>query len=68
LKVRSEARAWPSRTAVEEVRHLHQLERAGESEWTPWVAIAGLTLFLVTIGLIMFGIVEGASQLLLSAP
>jgi hypothetical protein len=65
---RSEARSWPSRSVAEEVRHLHQLERAGESEWTPWVAISGLILFFGTVGLLMFGIVEGASHLLVSAP
>jgi hypothetical protein len=58
----------PIRTAAEEVRHLHQVERAGESEWTPWIAIAGLILFFVTLGALMFGIVEGAAQLLASAP
>ena len=67
-RARFRAHSRPSRTAAEEVRHLHQLERAGESEWTPWVAIAGLILFFGTIGLVMFGIVEGASHLLLSAP
>jgi len=50
-----------------EVMHLHELERAGESEWTPWIAIAGLLLFFVTIGLAMFGIIEGAAGLLASA-
>jgi hypothetical protein len=49
---------------VQEVRHLHELERVGESEWTPWIAIAGLILFFVAIGLLMFGIVEAASHLL----
>ena len=57
----------PVRAAVDDVRHLHQLERAGESEWTPWVAIAGLFVFLVSVGLLMFGIVEGAFHLLASA-
>ena len=67
-RARSGARSWPSRSAAEEVRHLHQLERAGESEWTPWVVIAGLILFFGAVGLLMFGIVEGASHLLVSAP
>ena len=57
----------PIRAAAAEVRHLHQLERAGESEWTPWIAIVGLILFFVTIGLLIFGIVEGASHVLASA-
>jgi hypothetical protein len=55
------------RTAAQEVRHLDQLERAGESEWTPWIAIAGLILFYVALGLVMFGIVETALHLLASA-
>ena len=38
-RTRSGARPRPARSAAEEVRHLHQLERAGESEWTPWIAI-----------------------------
>jgi hypothetical protein len=63
---RRAAKSRPSRSAAEEVRHLHELERAGESEWTPWIAITGLILFFGTIGLLMFGIVEGASRLLLS--
>jgi hypothetical protein len=53
--------------AVQEAQHLHQLERAGESAWTPWIAIAGLILFLAAVGLLMFGIVEGALHLLASA-
>lgn len=57
----------PIRAAAQEVKHLHELERAGESEWTPWIAIAGLILFFAAIGLLMFGIVEGASHLLASA-
>ena len=46
------------------MRHLHDLERAGESGWTPWLAIAGLILFLVAIGLLVFGVVETAAQVL----
>jgi hypothetical protein len=60
-------RSQPLRAAVREVQHLHQLERAGASEWTPWIAIAGLILFFAAVGLLMFGIVEGATQLLASA-
>jgi hypothetical protein len=56
------------REAAQDVRRLHRLEHAGESEWTPWVAIAGLILFFAAVGLIVFGIVEGASHLLASAP
>jgi hypothetical protein len=54
------------RTAAREVSQLHQLERAGESEWTPWIVIAGLIVFFVAIGLLTFGIVEGAARLLAS--
>jgi hypothetical protein len=57
----------PIRGAAQEVRQLHQLERAGESEWTPWIAIAGLIVFFVAIGLLMLGIVEAASHFLASA-
>jgi hypothetical protein len=61
-------RSRPIRALAGEVRHFHQLERAGESAWTPWVAIAGLFLFLLSIELLVFGIVEGVSHLLASAP
>jgi hypothetical protein len=57
----------PLRAGAQEAQHLHQLEHAGESEWTPWIAIAGLILFFAAIGLLMFGIVEGASHVLASA-
>ena len=52
---------------MEEVRHLHQVEHVGQSEWTPVIVIAGLLLFLLSIELLMFGIVEGAFHLLASA-
>ena len=55
------------RSAAREVEHLHEIERAGESEWTPWIAIIGLILFFAAIGLLIFGIVETASHLLASA-
>ncbi len=60
-------RLRPIRAAGQEARHLHQLERAGESEWTPWIAITGLTLFFVSIGLLMFGLVVAVSHLLATA-
>jgi hypothetical protein len=60
-------RSLPLRAAAQDTKHLHQLERAGESEWTPWIAIGGLILFFAAVGLLMFGIVEGASHLLASA-
>jgi hypothetical protein len=60
-------RARPIRAAAQEAKHLHQLERAGESEWTPWIAMTGLILFFAAIGLLMFGIVEIASHLVARA-
>ena len=62
--VESPVRSRAIRAAADEVRHLHQLERVGQSEWTPWLALGGLILFLVAIALLMFGIVEAASYLL----
>jgi hypothetical protein len=35
--------------AEREAGHLHEVERAGESEWTPWLALAGLVLFFATV-------------------
>jgi hypothetical protein len=57
----------PIRDAVEEARHLHQIEHAGQSEWTPLLAIIGVTLFFATIGLFIFGVVEAAFHLLAGA-
>jgi len=57
----------PIHTAVEEVRHLHEVERAGESQWTPVIALGGLIAFLLAVGVVMFGIVEGLTHLLASA-
>jgi hypothetical protein len=48
------------------VEHLHQVERDGASELTPWIAIAGLILIFAAIGLLMFGVVEAAIHLLAS--
>jgi len=58
----------PIQAAADETQLLHRLERAGESEWTPWIALAGLIVFLVALGLLMFGIVEIGSDVLASAP
>jgi hypothetical protein len=60
-------RLRPVRAAAEEVERVYELERAGESEWTPWIAVAALILFFAAVGLLMFGIVEGASHFLVSA-
>jgi len=47
-----------------EVGDLRELEHAGESEWTPWLALAGLVLFLATVFLLVLGTVEAVSHLL----
>jgi hypothetical protein len=60
-------RLHPIRAAAREVGHLHQVEREGESEWTPWIAIAGLILLFTAIGLLLFGVAEAATYLLASA-
>jgi len=52
------------RAAAEEAESVYELERAGESEWTPWIAIIGLILLYAACGLLMFGIIEIASHLL----
>jgi voltage-gated potassium channel Kch len=56
----------PLRAARAEASHLHQLEAAGQSEWTPWIAIAALILIYAALGLLMFGIIETASRILAS--
>ena len=60
-------RSRPIRAASQEAKHVYELERAGESEWTPWIAIAALILFYAAIGLLMFGVIEAGSRLLASA-
>jgi hypothetical protein len=59
-------RRW-IRAAEQEAEHVYELEREGESEWTPWITLGGVILVLVAAGLLMFGVIEGASQLLASA-
>ena len=39
----------PVRAIEHEGQHLHEVERAGESEWTPWIAIVGLVLFFAPV-------------------
>ena len=39
----------PVRAIGREAEHLHQIEHAGESEWTPWIALLGLALFFVPV-------------------
>jgi hypothetical protein len=60
-------RLRPIRAAAEEAERVYELERVGESEWTPWIAIAALILCFAVIGLLMFGVVEAALHLLASA-
>jgi hypothetical protein len=61
------ARSRPIRAAVHDAEHAYELERAGESDWTPWLVLAFLVVFYAVVGLLMFGIVEVASHLLASA-
>jgi hypothetical protein len=49
---------------VGQARHLHELERAGESEWTPVLAISGLVLFLGVVFLLMAALAETAYYLI----
>jgi len=65
--LRRHLRLRPIRAAAEEAEHVYELERAGESEWTPWIALAALIVFFAVIGLLMFGIVEAGSHLMASA-
>jgi len=39
-----------------EVHHLHEIEQAGESGLTPFIAFGGLILFLLPIFLVMLGL------------
>jgi hypothetical protein len=54
----------PILTALRKTKNLHDVERAGESEWTPWIAILGLILFLAAIGSLMLGLAEAAAYLI----
>jgi hypothetical protein len=60
-------RLRPIRAAEQEAEHVYELEREGKSGWTPWIAIAALILFYAALGLLMYGVIEGASHLLASA-
>ena len=51
-------------TALHKAEHLHDIERAGESEWTPWIAILGLVLLFAAVGSLMLGLVEAAAYLI----
>lgn len=56
----------PARAVARDVRRLHQLEHAGDSEWTPWIALAGLLAFLVAVYVAVLVTVEGVSHLVAS--
>jgi len=45
----------PLRAVEEEAHHLREVEQAGESGETPFVAILGLILFLLPIFAVMLG-------------
>jgi hypothetical protein len=45
---RFEARLEPVHAVEREAHRLQDLERAGESDWTPWVALAGLVVFFAS--------------------
>jgi hypothetical protein len=62
--------AWrprPIHAAAEKAKEVHELELAGESEWTPWIAIAAVILFFGAIGVLIFGVIEAGSHLVASA-
>ena len=46
----------PVKRLEEEAEHLHKVEQAGESEVTPFIAIAGLILFLLPIVVLVLGL------------
>ncbi len=48
-------RPHPVQALEHEVEHLHEVERSGESGETPFIAIAGIILFLLPIALVMLG-------------
>jgi hypothetical protein len=48
--------ARPFRAAEHEVDHLHEVERKGESGETPFIAIAGLIVFLGSIFVVILGL------------
>jgi hypothetical protein len=53
----------PVQKAEQEVHHLHEVEQAGESGETPFIAIAGVFLFLLPIFLVMVGLALAAYYL-----
>ena len=53
----------PLRAVEREAHHLHTVERAGESEWTPWIALLGLALFFVPVIAVMTALTFAAYYL-----
>jgi hypothetical protein len=52
----------PLRTIERQAHHLHEVEQAGESEYTPWIAVVGLVLFLVSVFVLMTAIAFTAAH------
>ena len=53
----------PVQAVEAEASHLHQIEEAGESGETPFIAILGVFLFLLPLFLLLLGIAFGAYYL-----
>ena len=54
----------PVRTVEVEAHHLHEVEQAGESGETPYIAVMGLLVFLGSVLLLLLGIALAAYYLL----
>ena len=53
----------PVRAIEAEAKHLHEVEREGESAATPLIAILGIILFLTPIVLVILGLAFAAYYL-----
>jgi hypothetical protein len=51
------------RAIEREANQLHEVERVGESEWTPWIAVLGLVLFFVPVFVLMTALTFAAFYL-----
>jgi hypothetical protein len=56
-------RRRPIRAIEREAHHLHELERAGESAETPFIAIVGLILLFAALFLVMASLAFAAYYL-----
>jgi hypothetical protein len=54
---------WTVRAIEREAHQLHAIERAGESEATPWIALLGLVLFFAPVIALMTALAFGAYSL-----